>query len=412
MLRILPLTVLFLTYLMAPFLTGVSPCVAETFGSLVSQYQKVRNNDPQVREPVQWVRLMQQFDTFQRNSPKAPEAADALFRGALLAEQVQLHRPSALASVEVVRRFETVPQLYPTSSLADDAALRVAEYLRSSRGMTAEVRKRYEEVQKRFPGTDSAAIAGERLRPSVSGGFSSPKSRSLSPSRRGQGPVIVIDPGHGGEDHGAVGVGGLLEKDVALDISGRLQKLFEERLGATVRLTRSKDEFVPLAQRTQMANDLEAELFISIHNNASERHSLSGFEVYYLDTTDDKASKLLAERENVQHGEAAPTDDLSFMLSDLIQSGKLEESVLLARSISEKLSTLSSRWRSVQSLGVKKGPFYVLVGAHMPCVLVELFFIDHKNDGALLADPKFRQAIAEQLARGVETFLSKRKAKG
>jgi N-acetylmuramoyl-L-alanine amidase len=221
--------------------------------------------------------------------------------------------------------------------------------------------------------------------------------------------TVVIDPGHGGDDPGAVGFKGVPEKDITLDIARRVESLLSGSYGIRVVLTRRDDTFTPLARRTAYANRRQAEAFVSLHLNATPSHTLSGLETYYLDNTDDAASRKLAERENAL-GEDENLDDLSFILSDLIQSGKMEDSVRLSRildhTVLEKASVSHPRSRS---LGVKKAPFFVLVGAHMPCSLIELFFIDHPADGAKLADERFRQLLAEGIANGIRRFLDDNK---
>lgn len=260
---------------------------------------------------------------------------------------------------------------------------------------------------------EAGRVAQDRLR-SLSNGTFSAKFPSgdlevprLVPFNRLARPVerrIVLDPGHGGVDGGAEGHGGLIEKDVTLDFAKRVKVMLESKYPVSVLLTRTKDEFVPLARRTNYANKREASAFVSLHLNASPSHTLKGLEAYYLDTTDDEASRLLAERENgIPHGGAL--DDLSFILSDLIQSGKLEESVELTHAL-ERSVERSARgvYAESKSYGVKKGPFFVLVGAHMPCSLIELFFIDNPSDGVKLATDGFRTIVSEGLARGLARF--------
>jgi N-acetylmuramoyl-L-alanine amidase len=221
-------------------------------------------------------------------------------------------------------------------------------------------------------------------------------------------PIIVLDPGHGGEDGGAASHFGGAEKEITLDIARRVRSILESRYGFRVRLTRHSDQFVPLARRTAMANRNEASVFVSLHVNASVGHNLDGLEVYYLDNTNDEASRKLAERENgVAPGEGL--DDLSFMLSDLIQSGKLEDSIVLSRSVEGALKrSVVAPSKGLRSLGVKRAPFFVLVGAHMPCTLVEMFFIDHPSEGRRLAQDGFRDALAFGLADGIRNFLNRR----
>jgi N-acetylmuramoyl-L-alanine amidase len=220
-------------------------------------------------------------------------------------------------------------------------------------------------------------------------------------------PIVVLDPGHGGGDSGATGPDGQLEKEITLDVARRVRVLLEKRYGFNVLLTRSKDEFVPLARRTSYANKKNAAAFISLHVNASQEHDADGLEVYYLDNANDEASRKLAERENgVREGEYL--DDLSFMLSDLIQSGKLEDSIVLSRAVESSLKVRAiSRAQGVRSLGVKRGPFFVLVGAHMPCTLIEMLFIDNPTDRAMLSKEEFRSALALGVADGIHKFISK-----
>jgi N-acetylmuramoyl-L-alanine amidase len=215
---------------------------------------------------------------------------------------------------------------------------------------------------------------------------------------------LVLDPGHGGFDTGAVNGHGLQEKDLTLDFGRRVKALLERDSSIAVHLTRTDDTFVPLARRTGYANTRKADAFVSLHLNASPSHELKGLESYYLDTTDDEASRLLAERENgVVPGGAV--DDLTFILSDLIQSGKLEKSVELSHYLESAVHrTTLANYPESKSHGVKKGPFFVLVGAHMPCTLIELFFIDNRADGAKLATDSFRSIVSEGLAKGLTRF--------
>ena len=230
---------------------------------------------------------------------------------------------------------------------------------------------------------------------------------SNSDPRRKNAPILVIDPGHGGADAGALGLSGEQEKEITLDVARRVKTLLEKKYGYRVYLTREHDLFVPLARRTAFANRKDAASFISLHVNASAAHDADGLEAYYLDNTNDEASRKLAERENgIAHGESL--DDLSFMLSDLIQSGKLEDSIILTRSIEGSLKKKIVRHgQGLRSLGVKKGPFFVLVGAHMPCSLIEMFFIDHPHDGQLLRQEQFRSALATGIADGIRSFLER-----
>lgn len=224
----------------------------------------------------------------------------------------------------------------------------------------------------------------------------------------GNAPVIVIDPGHGGVEEGAKGVTGALEKNVVLSISLELEKLLKTKSKITPILTRRTDVDISLAKRTEIANTNNADLFVSIHANASVTRKLNGVETYYLDNTDDHASLKLAARENATIKKGTE-GDLEFILSDLIQTGKLDESISLAHYLQQDLiSNVKKVYPEIKDLGVKKAPFYVLVGAHMPCVLVEVSFIDHQLEGRLLADKKYQKLIASALYEGIVRFLVKK----
>jgi N-acetylmuramoyl-L-alanine amidase len=222
-------------------------------------------------------------------------------------------------------------------------------------------------------------------------------------------PKIVLDPGHGGHDPGARGYG--VEKDVTLAIAQRLAALLRERLGAEVVLTRRDDATLALADRTARANAEKADLFLSIHANADPHRRQHGVETYVLDNTTDHATARLAAMENGLGTDLLPARagarDLRYILSDLVQVGKMDESVALARAVQRALvRRLRTRYPGVADLGVKRGPFYVLVGAYMPCVLVETAFLTHPVEGRRLTQPAYQEAVAEGLYAGVRDFLA------
>src|SRR5262245_19966590 len=221
---------------------------------------------------------------------------------------------------------------------------------------------------------------------------------------------IMLDAGHGGKDPGAMGKRGVVEKDVVLAISQRLGRKLAEREQVDVLFTRTTDVFVPLEERIARANAAKADLFVSIHANASTNSELQGVETYYLNNTDDRATIRLAALENGVRLDGNSLSDgkagLSFLLSDLIQSGKEEESIALAYHLQEAVVIRAKqRYPLLHSLGVKKGPFYVLVGAHMPCVLVETAFITHPVEGKYLISSEYQDTLAEGLFLGIVRFL-------
>jgi N-acetylmuramoyl-L-alanine amidase len=214
---------------------------------------------------------------------------------------------------------------------------------------------------------------------------------------------IVLDPGHGGKDPGAIGVGGVAEKDLVLSIAKKLAVKLTRELGIEVILTRKDDRYVPLEDRTATANAEDADLFVSLHMNASPNLEARGLETYYLDNTSDEASIRLAARENSTSRKNI--SDLQFILSDMLQNGKLEDSISLAHHLQGAVvSGMSRKMSDVKDLGVKKALFYVLVGARMPSVLVEMFFITNRVEGRAMNDEGHQDAIVEALLEGIRKY--------
>jgi len=216
---------------------------------------------------------------------------------------------------------------------------------------------------------------------------------------------VVIDPGHGGHDQGTEGVKGLLEKDLVLDVALRAGSLIEQRLRAEVIYTRSTDVFVPLESRTALANDKKADLFLSIHANASAYPQVSGVETYYLNFTEAKDALAVATRENATAMETI--SELHDLIQKITLHDKAEESRDLAGNIQSSLFTLYARsFPSERDRGVRRAPFVVLIGATMPSVLAEIGFLTNAKEESLLRKPEYRQKVAEALVRGVEHYAA------
>jgi N-acetylmuramoyl-L-alanine amidase len=216
---------------------------------------------------------------------------------------------------------------------------------------------------------------------------------------------VVIDAGHGGNDVGTHGPSGLLEKDVTLDVALRLGALLQERLGTDVVYTRSDDSYVGLQQRTQIANDHRADLFLSIHANSSPYREIGGVETYYLNftTTNSKAALELAAKENASS--QSTIFDLKEVLAKIAMKDKIDESREFASAIQTSLFAYSSKNNAaVKNRGIKKAPFVVLIGATMPSVLAEIGFLTNSTDEAILKKPEQRQKIAEALYKGVASY--------
>jgi N-acetylmuramoyl-L-alanine amidase len=214
---------------------------------------------------------------------------------------------------------------------------------------------------------------------------------------------VVIDPGHGGHDIGTHGPSGYFEKDLVLDVSRRLAALIQERMSSEVVLTRSDDTYVGLEERTRIANERKADLFLSIHANSSTYRAAAGVETYVLNFTTSKSAMDLASRENA--GSDLAIHDLQDLLQKIALRDKIDESRELAARLQTSLSVLSTHSNdAAKNRGVKKAPFVVLIGANMPSVLAEIGFLSNASDEALLRKPEHRQKIAEALYKGISSY--------
>ena len=249
--------------------------------------------------------------------------------------------------------------------------------------------------------------AGRRVSKNQFGQINRRKSGTLSLAQQlglGVG-TIVIDAGHGGKDSGALSPGGGQEKKVVLDIAMRLRDILKKRLKFNVVTTRNTDRFIPLEERTGIANTKKADLFISIHANASRNRRAHGVSTYFLNLSTDKQAMELAALENSTS--TKNIGQLQSILNDLMKNSKIKESSRLAGCVQAALvKQLRKSYSNVSNLGVKQAPFYVLIGAQMPSVLVEVSFISNKMESQRLASPAYRQKIAEGVAEGVQKYIS------
>jgi N-acetylmuramoyl-L-alanine amidase len=215
--------------------------------------------------------------------------------------------------------------------------------------------------------------------------------------------TIVIDPGHGGKEVGAIGPKGLMEKDVTLAVAQKLANSLQSRLGARVVLTREDDSVVSLDQRTAIANQYRADLFLSVHMNAAVVKGAKGSETYFLSLdASDELAKRAAEIENAASAAVAssPTTDLRLILWDLAQQEYLQESSRFAQVIQEEMNAVTG----VENRGVKQAPFKVLVGATMPAALVEVGFITNPEEESNLRSEEFQNMMVDALARAVQKY--------
>jgi N-acetylmuramoyl-L-alanine amidase len=231
---------------------------------------------------------------------------------------------------------------------------------------------------------------------------SAPSTRYASP------PTIVIDPGHGGKDPGALGPNGMLEKDVVLQVAKALRQLIHKHMPRyQVVMTRETDVFRPLTERTKLANDNHAEVFVSLHTNASKRHSVRGIETWYFsfEAKTERAQDIAARENNMSLQQFS---ELERILRDLHETDRINQSALLAGATQKALvSTLTEQDHTIPDRGVDGAPFIVLLRTEMPSILVEIGFLTNKGEAARLQHQSYQQTLARGIFEGLNTFLSK-----
>jgi len=375
----------------------------------------------------------------------APAAIDAVAE--LLAEQGRgLHDAKALRSA--VGQYEFLRKQYPASSLRAQALLAEGQIEQNDLRDAAAAKEKYKLLLKEHPRSAQAEEASAALTSLAQGpasrGLRTGKSASASlqpstpkktakagagssttaaaaatparaavPTADGETSLvralglkvgrIVIDAGHGGHDSGTLGVDGLEEKEVVLDVALRVGKLLRDRLGAEIVYTRSDDTFVALETRTGIANKAQADLFLSIHANSSPDPAARGVETYYLNFTTDPSALEVAAREN------AASDRSVHQLSDLVKKIALKDKIAESREFAADVegalyAGLQRGNLGLKDRGVKQAPFVVLIGANMPSILAEISFVTNPKDASQLRDPGYRQRVAESLYRGVARY--------
>jgi N-acetylmuramoyl-L-alanine amidase len=227
---------------------------------------------------------------------------------------------------------------------------------------------------------------------------------SPDPSEKSKALKIVIDPGHGGKAPGGVGPHGEKEKDITLEVGKLLAKRLSDE-GVEVFLTRDIDTYIPLEDRTAFANKHNADLFVSIHVNATEARYRDGIEIYFLNLTTDASSNKVAERENAMS--SSSMQGLQLIIKDLMLNAKINESSRFATFTQNAvISSLRKTGYTGKDLGVKQAPFYVLMGAQMPAILIEMGFITNPSDCMLLHNNAHLETIVDGIMGGIKTFMT------
>jgi len=239
----------------------------------------------------------------------------------------------------------------------------------------------------------------------------SKKKKTYRPTNSHKNELIVIDAGHGGHDTGAIG-GGKREKDLVLMIAKKVEKELKKR-GHPVYMTRKKDRFLKLRERTKFADKKNAKLFISIHANAvpkKKRNKIHGVETFFLQNTRDARSQRIAQRENKSVLKGTTKLSRNVIIDSVLSGPKIVESNKLAIDVHRRMMTnLNSRYKGVRDGGVRHAPFWVLVGASRPSILVEVGYISHPKERKRLFMPRYQDLIAKGIAEGVDNYLNNRK---
>lgn len=247
-----------------------------------------------------------------------------------------------------------------------------------------------------------APVKKSLFKKALGGHLYAPSTKNVQSSA----PLIVVDAGHGGKDQGAKSAKGLHEKNVNLTIARHVKTILVNRFKYQVVMTRKDDTFIPLKERSAIANNRNAELFVSIHANAAQRKSAHGIETYFLGTTHNDDALATAARENGELVYSVKDDQVQQILASLITTTKINDSSRLAGTVQENIYQSSrKKFRELKNLGVKEGPFYVLHGADMPSILVEVGFLTNRKEAKMLSNPAYLYRLASSIAEGIHQFM-------
>lgn len=339
-----------------------------------------------------WINVIEAFQEVWHEFSDSHEAPKALYTAANLTHDLYEISRNPNDADRAVELYQTVPEQYPESSLADDALYQAATLLQR-RGRVNEAKAALKRLLAAHRLGDMAPRA-RRLLSDLLGG-----SRD-DPTTLVQRSTVVLDPGHGGRDRGATGVGGLEEKRVNLEIAQRVRDKLRSA-GVEVVMTRADDATVGLDERAELANSVDADLMVSIHANAAETPDAHGIETYYLDVTHDRYAKRLAHREN----DGQP-GDAQLILADLATKVSTRESRALATDVQARIMRAVKRVNSAaRDLGAKPAMLHVLMGARCPAILVEAAFVSNPREATLLRRADYQEAVASAVADGILAHL-------
>lgn len=371
-------------------------------------YENLKGSTELQKRRDAWENCISQFKKVYVKFGRTNKGEEAKYSLGKLYEELAQNSKNRADWRKAVSEYESFARQYSRSALADDAYFRSAKIHWEEFGNKRYAVRNLSKVVKFYKNSDMAETA-ERYLEAVEKG-TVPKDSAASPVKTSgivKPRLIVIDPGHGGSDTGAIGPKGVKEKEVTLDIAKKLAA--ELRLkGMSVFLTRDSDKTLTLADRTKFANSKDADLFISIHANASVSKKQRGVQTYFLNNATDEASLRLAEQENKNLGRKA--SDLEKIIATMIQTESTEDSKELARAVHKNIvASLSKKYNGINDQHVRSALFYVLVGVKCPSILVETSYISNPKEEARLIDKSYQNLLADAISNGVKSFSSKQK---
>ena len=424
------------------YTSGQTHATAAEWNTLISDFQEVIDTDPQSTsaDDAQYAIASSWVWRIKTGAPEAPHQAIKAFQKLIRNYPHSPYVPQAHYwlgrcyvyigdDYQAITQYQIVESRYAGYEVSDRAQLALAR-LYVKQGYVTRAETLYANLIESSTDQKIVVAATEELRPLKTqiSKISSPERRvhAQTPSKPPPKPIspppgpkkplasesltrefgltaktIVIDPGHGGKDPGALGRGTLQEKAIVLSISEKLRKILTQK-GYTVLMTRDTNRYIPLKQRTAFATQRKADLFLSIHANASENPKAKGIETYYLSVTStDKASEALAARENADSGYSI--QELETLLKRIIQESKSEDSQRLAGHVQQALVQATG----AIDRGVKHARFVVLIGTNVPAILIETGFVSNPTEGQKLTTRAYQHKIATAIAQGIEMFLGK-----
>lgn len=372
-------------------------------------YTSLKSDKDAKQKKDNWEKCIAQFQTVVKKYSRTKEGRDAKFSLGRLYYELALVTNDQADWENSVKEFQSFTQQFPTNSMADDAYFQSAIVYAEHLGKKEVAEKNLNIIFKLYKHSDMVEPAKKYQET-----LKQLNTETLNVEKLNVQPLksltIVIDPGHGGSDTGAIAKDGTKEKILTLEISKKLRDSIKKKIkNATVYLTRDKDASISLDDRVKFANSKNADFFISIHTNAAESKKEHGIQTYYLNNATDSASARLAKQENRHSGR--DTTDLEKIIATMIQNASTEESRELAKSVHKNLITgLSGKFSDINDEKVRSALFYVLVGVKSPSVLVETSYLSNPKEAARLKNAKYQAALSDSISTGIEEHLKASKS--